>query len=693
MSSAGQQTGHYDSRWAHLIEASERLASSRSMDAIVEVLRDTARQVAGAEGIAVVIREDDKCFYAAEDAAGPLWQGNRFPLETCISGWAMTKRETVLIPDTRNDPRVPQEAYAPTFVRSLVMAPIGSPEAVAAIGAYWADVRDHDPDVVRRLEALARAAAIAIENAKLLTSLQQSDRQRTIALEAGRLGLWTLDLASLVLETSAECRIIFGRNPVEDFPYEALRAAIHPDDQARIYAAIERSVTSGREYDVEYRIITPDGEVRWVSIRAQPVLHSSGAIVALSGVSADITDRKHMEQEREMFAATLEKRVEERTRELVQTQDALRQSQKLEAMGQLTGGVAHDFNNLLTPILGSLDLLTRRKTGYEREQRLIAGALQSAERARTLVQRLLAFARRQPLKPSAVDVSTLLLGMSPLIGTTLGPQVELVLDMDADLPMAEADHNQLEMALLNIAVNAHDAMPAGGRAVISARIQDCANDEALGAGRYIVISVADNGSGMDEATRERAIEPFFSTKGIGKGTGLGLPMVHGLVAQLGGKLSIESQLGAGTCVTLWLPVSNVQTLVVPSADTMNVMILPAGTVLLVDDEPLVRASTADMLSELGLKVIEAASGKEALAMLAAEAQIDLIVTDHLMPMMTGAELAANVRRKRPDLPILLVSGYADLAGIPPDMPRLEKPFRQADLANSVSSMLSQSTAA
>ncbi|HEX7783802.1 MAG TPA: ATP-binding protein [Sphingobium sp.] len=685
--------GHYDSSWAGLIDASERLATSRSLDAIIEVLRDTARDVAGAEGIAVVIREADKCFYAAEDSAGPLWQGNRFPLDSCISGWAMMKRETVLIRDTRIDPRIPQEAYAPTFVRSLVMAPIGRPDPVAAIGAYWSDVRDHDPAVVRRLEALARAAAIAIENAKLLTSLQESDRQRSIALEAGRMGLWTLDLASQTLETSTECRIIFGRNPAEDFPYQALREAIHPDDQARIYAAIEESVTAGRDYDVEYRIVTPAQDIRWVSIRAQPVVHANGTIVALSGVSADITERKNMEQEREMFAATLERRVHERTRELVQTQDALRQSQKLEAMGQLTGGVAHDFNNLLTPILGSLDLLTRRKTGDEREQRLIAGALQSAERARTLVQRLLAFARRQPLKPTAVDVSALLWGMSPLIGTTLGPLVELVLDMDADLPMAQADHNQLEMALLNIAVNAHDAMPVGGKVVISAHAKDSGHDAALDAGRYVVITMADNGKGMDAATRERAIEPFFSTKGIGKGTGLGLSMVHGLVAQLGGKLTIVSDVGVGTGVEIWLPVSNVQTLIVPVSDTQNITTLPAGTVLLVDDEPLVRASTADMLSELGMTVIEAASGKEALGVLAGEAQVDMIVTDHMMPMMTGAELAATVRKKRPDLPILLVSGYSDLAGIPSDVPRLEKPFRQVDLANSVSSMLSHSSAA
>lgn len=672
--------------WARLIAASERLATARSLTAIVNVLRETARAVVGAEGIAVIIKDRDTCFYAAEDAVAPLWAGKRFPAGSCVSGWVMRRCRTIQIADVRLDERVPQEAYAPTFVRSLVMAPIGRPEPVAAIGAYWSEVGLHHTEVIRRLEALARAAAIAIENARLLNDVQESERHRAIALEAGRMGLWTLDVESGVLETSAECRLIFGRDPEQDFPYEALRDAIHPDDRNRIYAAIEHSLSTGADYDVEYRLQTPGGETRWVSIRAKPAYNEDGRPLSMSGVSIDITDRKQMEAEREVFAATLERRVEERTRELVQTQDALRQSQKLEAMGQLTGGVAHDFNNLLTPILGSLDLLTRKKTGDAREQRLIAGAFQSAERARILVQRLLAFARRQPLKTEAVDLPALLLEISPLIGTTLGPTIDLTLDLAANLPLAQADQNQLEMALLNLAVNARDAMPSGGRLDIAAHPRRIlADEDGLTVGDYIILTVADTGIGMDQATRSRAIEPFFSTKGIGKGTGLGLSMVHGLVAQLGGNLAIRSAVGQGTVIELWLPVS--QQAVIKSEATDAGRSRLEGRVLLVDDEPLVRATAADMLVELGLEVIECSSAPEALAVLARGEPIDLLVTDHLMPVMTGAELAEEALRLRPGLPLLLVSGYADLVDIPLRVPRLAKPFIKADLANSISLLM------
>ena len=668
-----------EARWLQLSEASERLATARSLGAIVEILRQTARDIVDAEGITVVIREGDHCFYAAEDAIGPLWAGNSFPLETCISGWAMTKRETVTIGDIRMDPRVPQAAYAPTFVRSMAMAPVGKPDPVAAIGAYWADVREHDPAQIRRLEALARAAAVSIENAKLVGHLQQSERDRALALEAGRMGLWTLDLANGAFDTTAVFRQICGHDPGRDFPFSALREAIHPEDRFHAFNSIETSIAEGRTCEIEHRLITPRGETRWVSVRAKPDYHADGRQRAISGVMIDITERVTLEKEQASFAALLEQRVEERTSDLVKAQDALRQARKLEAMGQLTGGVAHDFNNLLTPILGSLDLLSRRKGGDERQQRLVAGALQSAERARTLVQRLLAFARRQPLKAQAVDVGPMLLDLTPLLNVTLGTQVHLSLEIAPGVPPAHADQNQLEMALVNVAVNARDAMPAGGVLTIALRLED--GDEPR-----VVIAVHDTGTGMDEATAERAIEPFFSTKGIGKGTGLGLSMVHGLMAQLGGALRIDSAPGVGTTIEMVLPVS--QAALPEVAVERGAEVVPGRkTVLLVDDEALVRASTADMLGEFGMSVIEAQSAGEALALLNDGLAVDLIVTDHMMPGMTGAELAEEVRRRRPGLPMLLVSGYSDLAGIPADLPRLEKPFRQRDLAVSIAGVL------
>jgi CheY-like chemotaxis protein/two-component sensor histidine kinase len=354
----------------------------------------------------------------------------------------------------------------------------------------------------------------------------------------------------------------------------------------------------------------------------------------------------------------------------------------MEAMGQLTGGVAHDFNNLLTPILGSLDLLSRKGAGGEREQRLIEGALQSAERAKTLVQRLLAFARRQPLQPGPVDVADLVTGMVELIDSTTGPDIRIETRLAQALPFARADANQLEMAILNLAVNARDAMPGGGIITVAADVEQAgaAHPAGVAPGRYVRLAVADDGMGMDAATLARAVEPFFSTKGVGRGTGLGLSMVHGLAAQLGGGLTLESAPGRGTIAALWLPISDdVPAAAHPSRESPSRRDAPAGRVLLVEDEALVRASTADMLVELGYEVEEAETAAEALERVEAGLP-DIVVTDHLMPGLSGTELAAALRARHPGLPVLIVSGYADLEGLPPDLPRLTKPFRQADLA-------------
>ncbi len=679
-----------DPGWLDLIAASERLATARDMDSVVAVLRETARRIAGADGIAVVLRDGGKCFYVAEDAVSPLWSGSRFPIEACISGWAMQNRETVAIPDVRLDPRIPQDAYSPTFVRSLVMVPIGAPESVAAIGAYWSRVGNQVAPVVARLESLARLATIAIENARLTASIKEADRQKAIALTAGRMGVWTLELGSGRFTTSETCRLNFGRNPAQPFTYAELREAVHPDDRKRVFTAIEQSIETGADYDVEYRIATPGGALRWIGIRAQPIHGTDGKATLMSGVSIDITDRKLSEDRLRQLADTLEQRVEERTDELLRTQEALRQSQKLEAMGQLTGGVAHDFNNLLTPIMGSLDVLKRRGVGTVREQRLIEGALESAERAKTLIQRLLAFARRQPLKPTPVDLAALLVEMGMLISTTVGPQVELVLELANDLPLAMADRNQIEMAVLNLAVNARDAMPEGGRLSISARVDHGGpmHPADLAEGEYIRVTISDTGVGMDEETRQRAVEPFYSTKGVGKGTGLGLSMVHGLASQLGGGLALTSAPGQGTSIQLWIPTSKEQA-EQPRVRSALVRPMSPGVAVLVDDEGLVRAVTATMLADLGFEVLAAKSAAEALEILAANDGVSILVTDHLMPVMTGAELARAAKARWPQLAILVISGYADTLELPHDIVRLAKPFSQIDLGASVVGALQQ----
>ncbi|HET9426885.1 MAG TPA: response regulator [Allosphingosinicella sp.] len=386
------------------------------------------------------------------------------------------------------------------------------------------------------------------------------------------------------------------------------------------------------------------------------------------------------------LAADLERRVEERTAERQRALAQLHEAQKLETLGQLTGGVAHDFNNLLTPIVGALDLLQRKVVGSDsRTERLIGNALQSAERAKLLVQRLLGFARRQTLTTGSVDLTRLLEGMRDLIGSSVGSTVELRIRHEPDLPPVLADPNQLELSILNLCVNARDAMPNGGLLTIIAQqaVVDPGRDVDLRPGLYVRLSVIDTGGGMDQETLARAVEPFFSTKETGRGTGLGLSMVHGLAAQLGGAFALSSAPDKGTRADLYLPLAGAEKAAQPSAK-------PAGSVrqvrplrlLLVDDEELVRVGTAEMLREQGHEVVEASNGQQALSLLEEQA-IDAVVTDYKMPRMDGAQLADRIRAIRPGLPILLITGYTGSTNDSLGLPRLAKPFNQADLAEAL----------
>ncbi len=444
---------------------------------------------------------------------------------------------------------------------------------------------------------------------------------------------------------------------------------------------------------VNMPIIEADGLVALVfANHAEPRVWAPDELAFIADVgqrTRSVVERRRAEQGLRDLAASLEREVETRTRELVQTQDALRQSQKLEAMGQLTGGVAHDFNNLLTPIIGGLDMLQRRGVGDERERRMIDGALQSADRAKTLVQRLLAFARRQPLQAKPVDIAALVSGMQQLVSSTLGPQVSVKIDAPADLPAARADANQVEMAILNLSVNARDAMPAGGRLRVAASLRTSSPDQTpgLAPGHYVCLAITDNGIGMDAETRLRAVEPFFSTKGVGKGTGLGLSMVHGLALQLEGGLFIESQPGLGTTVSLWLPVAEERAQAAGQPDEkVDSPETACGVALVVDDEPLVRASTADMLQDLGYHVVELGSAEEALCAIDEGLAPAIVVTDHLMHGMTGAELSVRLKTRLPGTPVLIASGYAEADGLAKDLPRLTKPFRSADLAKALAAL-------
>ena len=339
----------------------------------------------------------------------------------------------------------------------------------------------------------------------------------------------------------------------------------------------------------------------------------------------------------------LEQRVEERTREREAALAQVHEMQKMESLGQLTGGVAHDFNNLLTAVIANLELIKKRLPEGRGLDRLIDGAMMGAQRGASLTKRMLAFARRQELKPATVRLSALVAGMEELLQRSLGPTISIKADLADTLPAVRVDPHQFELALLNLALNARDAMPDGGRLTIAAhREEGVGVVPGLLSGEYVCVVVTDTGSGMDELTLKRAAEPFFTTKGVGKGTGLGLPMVHGLVAQSGGAMRIASEPGVGTSVRLWLP-TDPDGVVAPGAAPEAPETARRCKILVVDDDPLILSSTAAMLEDLSHIVVEAASASHALDVLCSGERIDMVITDHAMPGMTGLELAKRIR--------------------------------------------------
>ena len=397
------------------------------------------------------------------------------------------------------------------------------------------------------------------------------------------------------------------------------------------------------------------------------------------------------------FNEELEQRIEERTHERETALAQLFEAQKMDTIGQLTGGVAHDFNNLLMAVLGSLTLLEKRLPDDPQCRRLLQNAVQGAQRGAALTQRLLAFSRRQELKPEAVDLAALVSGMEELLKRALGLAIELKCTFSDALVPVLVDANQLELALLNLALNARDAMPNGGKLTITAACETkeepgAGPDSRLPPGDYLRISITDTGSGMDQQTLAKATDPFFTTKGPGKGTGLGLSMVHGLAAQSGGLLRIDSAPNVGTTVQLWLP----RAMTVPAQANRNVERLrPAPAVpqpcrvLIVDDDQLVLTGTAALIEDLGHTAIEAHSGAEALSTLAAGAHIDLVMTDHAMPSMTGLQLAQTIQEHYPGLPIILATGFAELPVDPAKfrIQKLSKPCTQQDIAIAIETAL------
>jgi PAS domain S-box-containing protein len=685
----------------------------------------------------------------------------------------------------------------------------------------------HPTTLVSIARAALRGRRRQYEARSRLQTIREREEELRIALAAGRLGAWMLDLEANRLDASATCKANFGRAGEEAFTYEDLLASIHADDRDYMMRSVEASLANGSDYDVEYRCVWPDGSLHWVQVRGRPTYDAARRPVRITGVSQEVTEQKHaqaalQESERQFrsladsipticwmaepdgyifwynnrwftytgtspadmegwgwqavhdpetlpdvmerwtasiasgapfemvfplrggdgvfrpfltrivpvhddrgaivkwfgtntdisaqqqaentlrdIAGELERRVEERTQELMAAEEALRQSQKMEAVGQLTGGLAHDFNNLLTGISGSLQLLqTRLSQGRVNElDRYITAAEGAARRAASLTHRLLAFSRRQTLDPKPTNINRLVGDLEELIRRTVGPSIQVEVVGAAGLWTALVDPNQLENALLNLCINARDAMPDGGRLTIETANkwldERAARERELSPGQYLSLCVTDTGTGMAPEVIKRAFDPFFTTKPLGQGTGLGLSMIYGFARQSGGQVRIYSEIGRGTTMCVYLPRHHGDATDANHHEEMHEASQAGGgeTVLLVDDEPTVRMLVSEVLQELGYTTIEVADGAAGLHVLRSDQRIDLLITDVGLPGgINGRQVADGARAVRPDLKVLFITGYAENAVIgnghlEPGMQVLAKPFAVTALAGRIRDMM------
>ncbi len=462
------------------------------------------------------------------------------------------------------------------------------------------------------------------------------------------------------------------------------RSVHHPDHHVRVSASMKRAVAIGSIWEETFPLRGKDGQYRWFLARALPIRDEFGQVTQWFGTNTDITAQVAAEEALRELNDNLERRVAERTRELAEinhllhvemgererAEETLRHAQKMEAIGQLTGGLAHDFNNMLTGVLGALDLIQRRVASGQTHDlgRYLDAATTSANRAAALTHRLLAFARRQSLDTRPVDINQLVQSMEDMLRRTIGEHIRFETLLQTDPWLAYTDAHQLENALLNLVINARDAMSGGGRLVIQTGCVHVGTPQPNSPepGDYVTLSVADTGCGMPAEVVAKAFDPFFTTKPIGQGTGLGLSMVYGFVKQTGGHVRIDSTPGQGTLITLFLPRNQAQVEVneAPSETPAAVQGAQSDeTVLVVEDEAAVRMLVVEVLQELGYHVLEAVDGNSALPYLRSDRRIDLLVSDFGLPGMNGRQLAEIAREHRPDLQVLFITGYAPNAEV------------------------------
>ena len=612
--------------------------------------------------------------------------------------------ETVAIDDVARDPRTADTAEALKAISagSFVNMPLMEQgRVVAMVFVNHATPRHYTDSDLRLMREVAERVRSATERARSEAALRDSEAQFRVFAQATPIQIWA----------SWADGSLYWFNP-QVYAYSGLAEGaldgttgwgkvVHPDDLDWASARWVQALASGQVYENEFRIRRYDGVYRTFMVRAEPVHDEEGRILRWVGSNTDIEDLRRQSAELARFNETLEEQVAERTSALMQAEEALRQSQKMEAVGQLTGGIAHDFNNLLAGISGSLELITNRiaQGRHAEVERFTVAAQGAAKRAAALTHRLLAFSRRQTLDPKPTDPNRLIRGMEYLVRRTTVPGIVFEVVAGAGLWPVLIDAHQLENAVLNLCINARDAMPNGGRLTIETgnRWIDARTAKAqdLEPGQYVSICVSDTGTGMAPEVAARAFEPFFTTKPLGEGTGLGLSMIYGFVRQSGGQVRIYSEAGEGAMICLYLPRHFGE---VDDADLIpEVEQAPraqAGeTVMVVDDEPTVRMLVAEILHELGYQCIEASDGAAGLKLLQSGARIDLLVTDVGLPGgMNGRQMADAARIDRPDLKVLFITGYAENAVVgnghlDPGMHVMTKPFAMEALGSRIRDLI------
>ncbi|MFK5595682.1 ATP-binding protein [Methylobacterium sp. HMF5984] len=582
------------------------------------------------------------------------------------------------VDDVPSDPRTAPSAASYEGIgtlRALLSVPL------AMEGRLWASVfvnqsvprrwTDDEEALVRdvagriftalqRARAEAGLAESAMQLEEALAATQESRTRLSVALDVARLGTFDWNTVTGEVAMDERAREIFGLPSVGVIHQGEVFGVIAPDEVAGVTAAAEAGFRDGARVDIGYTIILPDGDRRSILSAGHPV--DTSGLRHMVGIFNDVTALRQAEADLRQANQTLEQRVGERTRELMAAEEALRQSQKLEAIGQLTGGVAHDFNNLLTVIKSSTDLLKRPDLAAERRDRYVAAISDTVDRAAKLTGQLLAFARRQALKPEVFAACDSVRSLSDMVGTLTGSRIEIVTDLPERTCFVHADPSQFDTALVNMAVNARDAMDGEGRLDIRVRAVEAMpaiRTHAAIPGAFVAVSIRDTGSGIPEERLERIFEPFFTTKGVGQGTGLGLSQVFGFAKQSGGEVTVESEVGRGTTFTLYLPQVAEETRAPDTGEPEPLMDGHGTCVLVVEDNADVGTFAVQTLTDLGYVPVLAGNAEEALAELARDAdRFDVVFTDVVMPGMNGIDLAHRIREEHHDLPVLLASGYS-----------------------------------